>query len=481
MHIISPKNLTVCRAGEFIDLRVEIDTTPENLSIKGIFVRVGNKIIPCAFTFHNAGIKEAIAHYRVGIGLKHFKFTALNQSGTEIHLGSRYLFARGEDAGPRVSIPYKSKNLAAGISVIGSLNYEFGLGEAGRSIAKAVQHANIPNNAVLAPIARNSGKSKEHDRTQFARSLDFQINLFSLNAPDMRMIRKHWPRVFKNGQYNIGYWFYELQNLPRSWIDGFDGLSEVWVASEFVYHAVHSRSPVPVYIIPPAVSAQTTITPSRKEFGLPEDKMCILSIFDLNSYRQRKNPEGSIAAFKMASARNPNLHLVLRVNNSDQNQSCLQLIQNDLSLMRNVTIITEMLPRSALTRLQAACDVFISLHRSEGFGLNLAECMSLGKPVVATNWSANCDYMNTLNSCPVNYSLIELAETIGPYEKGQIWAEPSIAHAAEHLVNLSINPHMRTALGLKAKETIDRLFSLNAVAYAIRNRYDDISRAIYRR
>jgi glycosyltransferase involved in cell wall biosynthesis len=140
-----------------------------------------------------------------------------------------------------------------------------------------------------------------------------------------------------------------------------------------------------------------------------------------------------------------------------------------------VTLIKEVLPRAALTRLQATCDVFISLHRSEGFGLNLAECMALGKPIIATNWSANVDYMNPENSCPVNYTLVELAETIGPYEKGQVWAEPSIEHAAEYLVALAANPKLRSEIGGAAKASIEALYSPTAVADLIKRRYEAIN------
>ena len=266
----------------------------------------------------------------------------------------------------------------------------------------------------------------------------------------MPLIRKRWPRVFTNCHYNIGYWFYELPRLPESWIEGFKGLHEVWVASQFVYDAVQAVSPVPVFVIPPVVAVAVPTDVSRGEFNLPEEKLCVLSVFDLNSYRQRKNPEAAIDAFKIAYAQKPYLHLVLKVNNADRNPQPLKILRERLHGLDYVTLITDVLPRVALTRLQSTCDVFISLHRSEGFGLNLAECMALGKPIIATHWSANVEYMNSANSCPVSYTLVKLTETIGPYEKEQTWADPSIEHAAEYLVALAANPKLRVEMGEKS-------------------------------
>jgi glycosyltransferase involved in cell wall biosynthesis len=402
-------------------------------------------------------------------------FVAVGDTGIQAVIGTRYVIVRNEDIGPRVIIHRNAKKLPNGINVIGSLNYEFGLGEAARGMVQAVQQAGIPNTAILAPMGRNSGKCNDFDYDKVGRTLHCRFNLFVLTSPEMQCVRKRWPKVFTNGQYNIGFWYYELPRLPHSWIDGFNGLNEVWVASQFVYDAVRAVSPIPVYKIPPVVSVVAPFGVTRSEFGLPVEKLCVLSVFDLNSYRQRKNPEAAIAAFKLAHKKKQDLHLVLKVNNAVRNQQALKILQERLIGFGSVTLITEVLPRAALTRLQATCDVFISLHRSEGFGLNLAECMALGKPIIATNWSANVDYMNSENSCPVNYTLVELVETIGPYEKGQVWAEPSIEHAAEYLVDLAASPKLRVEIGQKAKATMEALYSPTAVASAIKRRYEAIA------
>src|SRR5258708_8695952 len=87
--------------------------------------------------------------------------------------------------------------------------------------------------------------------------------------------------------------------------------------------------------------------------------------------------------------------------------------------------------RQEMTGLVASFDSFVSLHRSEGFGIGMAQAMYLGKPVIATGYSGNMDFMNHHNSYLVRYRLAELEQDYGPYEKGNVWADPDLEHAAE--------------------------------------------------
>ena len=67
----------------------------------------------------------------------------------------------------------------------------------------------------------------------------------------------------------------------------------------------------------------------------------------------------------------------------------------------------------------SSCDAYVSLHRSEGIGLTIAEAMGLGKPVIATGWSGNTDFMDVSNAFPVGYRLVEIEENVGPYHGGR--------------------------------------------------------------
>ena len=96
-------------------------------------------------------------------------------------------------------------------------------------------------------------------------------------------------------------------------------------------------------------------------------------------------------------------------------------------------LLTETLSRADIYALEAVCDCFVSLHRSEGFGLAVAECMLLGKPVISTDWSATSEFVMRENGFPVRAKLVTLERNHGPYAKGSTWAEPDTMHAAEHM------------------------------------------------
>ena len=113
--------------------------------------------------------------------------------------------------------------------------------------------------------------------------------------------------------------------------------------------------------------------------------------------------------------------------------------------------------------LEAACDAFVSLHRSEGFGLAVAEAMFLGKPVISTNWSATVEFVNEQNGYPVAFDLIELTETHGPYEKGQIWANPRVEAAAKWMQEIAANPTAAKQRGKQAAADIRRHYSPAAI------------------
>jgi len=143
-----------------------------------------------------------------------------------------------------------------------------------------------------------------------------------------------------------------------------------------------------------------------------------------------------------------------------------------------VHLIAETLDRKDVYALESVCDSFVSLHRSEGFGLGLAEAMYLGKPVIGTNWSANTDFMTQENSCPVHYTLAQIEKDQGPYRAGQIWADPDIEHAAWYMKLLVKDDEYRDRLGAAGQQTIRSEYSPAAIGQRYRQRLDILSRLI---
>jgi glycosyltransferase involved in cell wall biosynthesis len=205
------------------------------------------------------------------------------------------------------------------------------------------------------------------------------------------------------------------------------------------------------------------------------DRFLFLCLFDLNSYTARKNPRAVVEAFRKSGLAGPRASLVIKVQNANSNQADFEALTEAVRDLPGTIIISSTLSRADVYSLEAACDCFVSLHRSEGFGLAVAECMYLGKPVIATGWSATSEYLDRDNGYPVRFSLVELAENHGPYAKGSSWAEPDITHASEIMRQIVGNPAESARVGAAARRTIENRFSPAAIGARYRRRLEAIA------
>jgi glycosyltransferase involved in cell wall biosynthesis len=204
----------------------------------------------------------------------------------------------------------------------------------------------------------------------------------------------------------------------------------------------------------------------RSAFGLPVDTVVVLASFNLASSFARKNPLGVIAAFRDAFGDRPDRLLVLKVGNPDHFPKDFARI-TEAAQGTNIRLETRTLPTADCHALTAAADIVMSLHRSEGFGLVPAEAMLLGKPVIATGWSGNMDFMDDTSAALVDYELVPTCDPRGVYYD-TVWAEPNTASAVKHLKRLADDATMRHALGARAKEVAHKRLGLDHLMTAMR-------------
>ena len=209
---------------------------------------------------------------------------------------------------------------------------------------------------------------------------------------------------------------------------------------------------------------------SRSQFGLPEGKFLALVMYDFHSYQYRKNPQAAIAAFRQAAGQNKDATLVIKTINGHRHAQALQALKDSVSDLPGTIFIDEFFTRQQTWDLQSCCNTLISLHRAEGFGLAPAEMMYLGKPVIATGWSANMDFMSADNSFLVRYDLQPLSQAVGVYPAGPLWAEADIEHAAWCLGRLLQEPDLQTSVGARAASDIRRQLNPETVGALVRNR-----------
>jgi hypothetical protein len=193
-------------------------------------------------------------------------------------------------------------------------------------------------------------------------------------------------------------------------------------------------------------------------------------VFDVASYVSRKNPFCLIRAFRKEFGESPKVKLFLKVWNSSKDAEGMRELERTVQGAPNILIYDGVFTNAEMTSLHREADCLVSPHRSEGFGLNIAETMYFGKPAIATGYSANLDFMNEANGYLIDHRLVPLAKSEGPYWKGAVWAEPSEEHLRVLMRRVLENPDERARKGEAAHETIRRKFSLTAVEAALRTR-----------
>ena len=367
------------------------------------------------------------------------------------------------------------RSLQVGLNLIGFYRAILGVGESVRCAARAAEAAGLP----LACIdLKLPCKNQQTDSTFTARLQTDNpqpVNVFHLDAPGARDIDHHHGRDFRAGKYNIGYWAWELAEFPDAWIQYADYFDEIWTPSHFSADAIAEKLQVPVLVMPHAIAFERPHGDFRGEFGLPRGCYLFLFLYDLNSYSERKNPAAVIEAFRRSGLAGSGAALVIKIHNVTGNEADFEKLRTEVAALPGTVLITQTLSRGEIYELESACDCFVSLHRSEGFGLAVAECMYLGKPVISTDWSATAEFVDESCGCPVRCRPVRLERNHGPYAKGQLWAEPDPEHAGWWMRRLFEDRALGARLGAAARLRIEENYAPARIGARYRRRLETIA------
>lgn len=390
----------------------------------------------------------------------------------KLNFGDQEIFDSGSE---QKLVPVSQIFGPEGFNLIGYVFAELGVGEAARTMARAASAVKIPYS--LYDVGFQS-ENRQSDRSAENAAVDktFNIDVLYVNADQTANTLRHlaknrWP----HSNYRIGFWHWEQPRLPEKYWNGFEGLDEVWVPTTFVQEAVSAVSPLPVFKVPHAVDFSVDNRWGRRHFGIPENKFAVLVMYDFDSYRFRKNPEAAIAAYKLAARERHDTTLVIKTVNAAKYADDYAALKAEVADLNSVVFIDEFYTREQIYALEANCDCMLSLHRAEGFGFGPAEMMFLGKPVIATGWSGNMDFMTPQNSFPVQYELRPLAEQLGAYAAGLDWAEADIEHAAHCLRKLLEQDDVVREIGKRARYTMRTNYSPEVIGRKYLDRLSAIS------
>lgn len=346
-----------------------------------------------------------------------------------------------------------------GVNLLGHFGYVSGLRRSVRCVTECLVDAGRE------PVLREVTVDPVYDRGRVQRRLGLEIypiTLIHLQPQPFFSAAYSRGGLHKRnpGPYRIAYWYWELGEAPHNWRSTARLVDEIWVATDFVATALRSLG-TPVHKLTPGVSVPAYQTRPRSFFGLPDQSFIFLFTFHMASTLRRKNPSGLIDAFHSAFGEDDKTLLVLKVSGGWQDPVSLRELRAQAA-RRNVVLIDRALSDSDTFALMQLCNCYVSLHRSEGFGLSIAEAMLMGKPAIATGYSGNMEFMTSGNSLPVEFDLVNVSETVGPYPAGSAWADPSVKHAANIMRRVRDDPVLAQKIGAAGRADILRRFSVKA-------------------
>lgn len=329
--------------------------------------------------------------------------------------------------------------LKDGVNLVGYVRSEHGIGETCRMTARCLEYSGVRWQAYDYEIGNCSRQNDHTWDKNISDKIEYKVSVFCINADQMYIAKENTPKEAWAG-YKIGIWFWELMEFPDQWCGAFKLVDEIWAPTHFIEEALSKKATCPVVYMPIGIAYEEDKQQyGRSYFGLPsdEDVFLFLNMFDSLSFQSRKNPKAAMDAFKKAfSPDDLSAGLVIKMNNQSQDSQEMRNLTEIRGEYKNIYFIAETFTREEVNGLIRTCNVAVSMHKSEGLGLLCQEAMYFGKPVIATNWSGNTDFMTEENSCLVGYELAPIGEDVGPYQFWQRWAQADVEEAAAYMVRL---------------------------------------------
>lgn len=375
--------------------------------------------------------------------------------------------------------PAQAEPLPWGANVAGFFRSELGLGEAARLLIGGLDAATVPALPVQGALIPPCRQEAEFTFTG-PDEAPYPINIICMNGDTIPVFAREADDRFFKDRHTIALWWWEIVDaFPPDWHEAFEYIDEVWVATDHIFQAVAPHSPVPVNKVPMPVTMPRLRPYSREAVGFPDDGYVFLYIYDYHSTAARKNPVGHIEAFKQAFRPGEGAKLVLKCINAENLPEHHERTLLAAADHPDITIIDEYVSADHKNGMLDNCDCYLSLHRSEGFGLTPAEAMLLGKPVIATRYGGTLEFMNDENSYLVDHGWTTVGRGAHPYPADARWAEPDLDHAASLMRHVFEHPEEARERGARGKAYMLAHHAPHVAGDAMRRRlqvvYDGLS------
>jgi glycosyltransferase involved in cell wall biosynthesis len=355
-----------------------------------------------------------------------------------------------------------------GVNVSGYFKGEFGVGQFGRLVAQSTVETGLP----VSTLINDRTESRQNEEfVETGSTKLYPVTIGAVNADQYLLWMNDLPIGLRKHSKFVGVWAWEVEDFPKRFTPAIDLVDEIWAISSFVADSIRPLTDKPIFVVPaPIISPEITESLDYESHGLKAHEPFNLFMFDYFSVFNRKNPLDLIEAHKLAFPDGNGPKLVIKTVNASRHQTLHERLLYAGSDRVDILIIDKYLSRAQLHALLNECQTYISLHRSEGYGLTLAEAMSLGKPVIATAYSGNLDFMKPDNSVLIPYELKNIGPDSYPYSPDSVWAQPDIELAAEAIRDLYNDPDLRIKIGSSAKLYVKSEFTLKKSAAFVESR-----------
>jgi GT2 family glycosyltransferase len=360
--------------------------------------------------------------------------------------------------------------------LIGYIDAQLGLGESLRGLALAM----AGSSARFSIYPFGFGVEGRRLTPFMAERYDLvnchAVNVIEVAGDELATVFRHVSECHFDRSYNVLRTYWELSKAPESWRPHLRNIDEIWAPSTFVAESFRTIFDGPITMVPPCIKLPDLELDGHSHFGLDVDRFYFLFSFDYFSFPQRKNPLAVVRAFSDAfldlSSR---VGLIIKssgkIGHYPHIKEALQASAQDDN---RIEIIDKTLSRQEMLALLAAANCYVSLHRSEGFGLGMAEAMALGKPVIATDYSGNTDFLSEATGYPLPYRIRNVAPDEYVHTDGQVWAEPDEAACSAAMTHVFADPEGAAARGRSAQRFIEKQFGTRHVGRIVENRLNEI-------
>lgn len=357
-----------------------------------------------------------------------------------------------------------------GVELAGFLESAVGAGEAARRYLGALRAVDVHVRARDIELpGRDPARTAFHDAGRFGLHTTL-FNLICLNPEQLRPYLASPAAPSGRRRAIVAAWNWEVDVLPPGWAEVAGEVAEIWACSEFTASFIRAGTGAPVIAMPLPLA----IADGRPPAPAPElpAGFRVLMIFDYLSTIQRKNPIGAIEAYRQAFAPGDGAQLIVKSINGVHRVEAREQVERAANGRSDIVLIDETISGAARDALVAACDCLLSLHRGEGFGLSLADAMAAGKPVIATDYGGNTEFMSAANSYLVPYEMTNVGPGCEHYSPDARWAEPDVSSAAAALRVIAGDPGAARERGRRAQAEVRMLLAPERIGRLMVRRFN---------